>query len=477
VWEASTANTSGAITYELQLSADPKLEVDVTTVTTTEPSHQPAAALPVSTVPPVGRRYYWRVRSCLATSCSEFSPTWWVNLGRSSKDFNGDGYADLAVGESGFPNGGRAQVFFGGPGSTFDITNDGYIPNPGTGMQFGRRVASGRDFNGDGFADLMIGAVGSAYVFFGQAGARLASPRYLALAGGLNEGFGETIAAAGDLNGDGLSDLAVGAPNSSSLGVNTGRVYIYLGGSLGSPSEMLDGARANEMFGSYVSGGDMNGDGLAELLVTAGGFSDDFHSAPCAAYLFWGDRAEKLATKQALTLVGESTKVCSFRAIIAGDLDGDGFADAVAAINPTPVNLMIFSGGHQVSAEAKFVEKLGSGSGFTGSMIPAGDVNGDGFDDVGFGGEQGGNLYLGKGGPGIPLFEATGGVVMDQTPAPAGDVNGDGFDDIVTRGNPVPLYFGAAGASFNTAPDALLSTFASGTGFGDVVAIAPPRSR
>jgi hypothetical protein len=84
VWEASTANTSGAITYELQLSADPKLEADVTTVTIAEPSYQSDAALPVSTVPPVGRRYYWRVRACLATTCSEFSPTWWVNLGRSS---------------------------------------------------------------------------------------------------------------------------------------------------------------------------------------------------------------------------------------------------------------------------------------------------------------------------------------------------------------------------------------------------------
>jgi len=65
----------------------------------------------------------------------------------------------VAVGEPQFlTNQGRVQLFFGGPG-TFDTFQDGYVFNPGTEQFFGRRVAAARDFNGDGFADLLVGAL------------------------------------------------------------------------------------------------------------------------------------------------------------------------------------------------------------------------------------------------------------------------------------------------------------------------------
>lgn len=306
-WEASTVASDGSIPirYELQYGTDSKLEADAITVPVDQPTYQPDANLAVSMTPPVGRRYYWRVRACLLTSCSTYSPIWWVNLGRSSKDFNGDGYADIAVGEPEFlTNQGRVQLFFGGPG-TFDTFQDGYVFNPGTKQFFGRRVAAARDFNGDGFADLLVGAVDAAYVFFGQAGPRIDAAQYAQLAGGLNESFGTSMASVGDLNGDGMSDVAIGAPTNGTQGAKAGRVYVYLGGSRGAPNEILDGEKANLQFGDYLSGGDMDADGFSDLLVTAGGFSDEYHDGSCVASLFRGSSAEKLAAKAPLMFVGE----------------------------------------------------------------------------------------------------------------------------------------------------------------------------
>jgi hypothetical protein len=199
VWEASAANTSGPITYELQLSADPKLEVDVTTVTTAEPSHQPAAALPVSTVPPVGRRYYWRVRACLPKVCSDFSPIWWVNLGRSSKDFNGDGYADVAVGSSIYQDRGAAFIYFGGPGPSLDSVADGILDNSVRYDSFSNRLASAGDFNGDGFGDVAVASQKKVFLYFGGAGSTFDNAPDVIFP----EVSGVSALAAGDINADG----------------------------------------------------------------------------------------------------------------------------------------------------------------------------------------------------------------------------------------------------------------------------------
>jgi FG-GAP-like repeat len=154
VWEPSVV-ADGEIGYELQYSSDIEFTADVVKIQTSQLSYQPDKALDVSAIPPVGRRYFWRVRACVGDSCSTYSRAWWVNLGRSVKDFNGDGYDDVIVGshtslnENGSP--GRAFVYLGGSGNAFNAIADATLADQASESWFGYSVGSAGDFNGDGF--------------------------------------------------------------------------------------------------------------------------------------------------------------------------------------------------------------------------------------------------------------------------------------------------------------------------------------
>jgi hypothetical protein len=156
----------------------------------------------------------------------------------------------------------------------------------------GRSVASAGDVNGDGLADLIVGApyasssAGRSYVVFGTADT--STIELSAVAAG-TAGFvingqcggdqsGKSVASAGDVNGDGLADLIVGAPSASS---SAGRSYVVFGTSDSSTIELsavaagtggfvINGQGASDQSGiSVASAGDVNGDGLADLIVGA----------------------------------------------------------------------------------------------------------------------------------------------------------------------------------------------------------------
>jgi hypothetical protein len=187
MWNAA----AGASEYQVQLTSECTLSsfrscpfsspVVDTRVTAT--IFRPQTPLAVSTTVPVGRRYYWRVRACNAGGCSAYSTVRYLDVGRHRKDVNGDGYADLIVGAPSQDNPetreGQAYVYFGsatGPSVTPDVTLDN--PLDQASGSFGRSVASAGDVNGDGYADLIVGAYqqdnpeaneGQAYVYFGSA--------------------------------------------------------------------------------------------------------------------------------------------------------------------------------------------------------------------------------------------------------------------------------------------------------------------
>jgi hypothetical protein len=326
----------------------------------------------------------------------------------SAGDVNGDGFADVVVGAIGAAGTGQVYLYLGGPTglATSPVTTitggDGFTAN------FGCSVAGAGDVNGDGYADVIVGAysaangTGRAYLFLG--GAAGMSPSPALTLNGLNSGgqFGWTVASAGDVNGDGFADVVIGARAVSNF---AGRAYVYLGSATGlgsSPSTVLTASDATAgVFGSAVAGaGDINGDGYADVVIAAPN-----RGSP-QTYVYLGS-AGGLQSFPAAKLIPGDTTGSTFGASVAigGDMNGDGFADLVIgdpSYGPFGVTYVYLGGSSGVGA-APSVTLVGieSGGNFGNAVATAGDLDGDGLSDLVIGASNVGNgegrvyLYIG----------------------------------------------------------------------------------
>jgi hypothetical protein len=218
------------------------------------------------------------------------------------------------------------------------------------------------------------------YLYYG--GAAMNSVADLIITGETtNNQFGLSLSSDGDLNGDGYSDLIIGAYRYNNY---TGRVYIFYGGSAmnGSTDVTLNGGAINEYFGyGLSSAGDVNGDGYSDAIIGSYGYS----TSTGRAYIYYGGIS--MSSSPAVTLTGESPLVnFGFSVSSAGDINGDGFSDAFVGATGSssiPGKGYVFYGGAAMNNAAD-VSMSGDvlNSNFGNSISAAGDMNSDGFPDL-----------------------------------------------------------------------------------------------
>jgi hypothetical protein len=338
------------------------------------------------------------------------SPSWAVEsnvagafLGYSinaAGDVNGDGYTDFIAGAPGISGRGAAYVFHGSAGGlspTANWTGSGSASD----TEYGHAVASAGDVNGDGYGDVIIGDdnfgvtplanEGAAFVYLGSASGLAPSPVWTEESNQAEAGFGISVAA-GDVNGDGFSDVIVGAPGYDNGQTNEGKVFVYCGSVEGlstTPSWTAESNQAGARFGCSVAAGDVNADGFSDVIIGASLF-DNGQTDEGRAFVYLGSPTGLAATPVWTAESDQASAAFGIAVANAGDVNGDGYSDvAVGASLYTDPELQegkawIYhgspSGPGTVAAWSSEGNQIQAFYGR--SLAGAGDINGDGFADV-----------------------------------------------------------------------------------------------
>ena len=356
-------------------------------------------------------------------------------------DVDGDGVTDFLVSEP-FSNGGAGTVYvYSGQSGQLLRTFDG----AGPGDWFGYAIADAGDTNADGVPDILIGApavpgggmTGRVSVMSGADGSLLRT----VTGEQPNDRFGYAVSSAGDVDGDGTTDLLVGAVGRDANGVDSGRASV-IASSDGSTIRTYDGRAPGDLFGAGVDKtADLDGDGVVDHLVGArnGGRQDGGE-----AYAFSGATGRPL-----LLLRSDRTGVDFGTFFVAGvgDLNGDLTPDVYVgdfsdhALGVGTGKAYVFSGNDgSVLQRWTGTPHAGMGPG----REAGGDVDGDGLPDLIVGSytdatanKRAGKVQLFSGADGHEIRSITSTSRNEQLGFDAvglGDVSGDGWVDFLISG-------------------------------------------
>ena len=353
----------------------------------------------------------------------------------SAGDINGDGYDDLIIGahyaDNNGSNSGSSYVVFGTGNafastvnlSTLDGTNGFRLDGVAAEDFSGTTVSSAGDINGDGYDELIIGAYGadpngdfsgSSYVVFGSGNAFASTVNLSTLNG--TTGFrldgeavldesGYSVSSAGDVNGDGYDDLIIGANHADPNGSASGSSYVVFGKASAFASTVnlstldgtngfrLDGEAASDISGYPVSSaGDINGDGYDDLIIGAA-YADINGSSSGSSYVVFGSGNAFAPTVNLSTLDGTNgfrldgvaaSDVSGFSVSSAGDINGDGYDDLIIGALDADINGSNSGSSYVVYGGAKWGASAQAGTvgddTVTGTAIADSLIGGEGND-------------------------------------------------------------------------------------------------
>jgi hypothetical protein len=265
-------------------------------------------------------------------------------------DVNGDGYDDVIVGADEYkqPDGGKvgaAFVFYGSKQGPREDEPDWTFVGDQKDARLGCSVGTAGDVNDDGWADVVVGAKfytngqdneGMAFVFYGSESGLSSAPGWTGEIDQSGAGFGASVGTAGDVNRDGFDDLVVGAPNYTDGETDEGAAFVFLGSEEGlriRPDWMDEADQEGAEFGTSVgTAGDVNGDNCSEVIVGSPHHSLTAEDAG-AAFVFYGS-PDGPRTVGSWNMGGrQSGSGFGIAVGTAGDMTGDGFDDVVVGAN------------------------------------------------------------------------------------------------------------------------------------------------